>query len=98
MARYAIYRLRSGRLVVDCQADVLSALPTRFVAPLVEPEEVPRLITRLHPRFTIDGHIRVMVTQEAAAILVSEIAEEIGSLIEHDTVIANALDMLIIGF
>ena len=38
-----------------------------------------------------------MMTQFAAAVLVAELGEKVGSLIERDTDITNALDVLISG-
>ena len=35
MARFDVYRLADGGLVVDLQADLLSDLKTRVVAPLL---------------------------------------------------------------
>ena len=98
MARFSVYRLKSGAMVIDCQADVLSDLPTRFTVPLVEPSRFSRPVARLHPLLAVGEERRVMVTTEASAILVSEIAHEIAKLSDDDMVIANALDMLLTGF
>ena len=48
--------------------------------------------------FELDGKSYVMVTQFAAAVPVAELGERVASLGDHDTVILNALDMLISGF
>lgn len=98
MARFSVYRLKSGALVVDCQADILADLPTRFVAPLVVPSQLPKPIARLHPLLMFGKDQWIMVTNEAGAILVTEIAEEIVTLADEDMKIANALDMLLMGF
>lgn len=98
MARYSVYRLKSGVVVLDCQADILSTLPTRFSAPLLAPTDVPNPIARLHPTLKIGNEQRIMVTNEAGAILVTEIAEVIASLADDDMSIANAFDMLLTGF
>lgn len=98
MARYSVYRLKSGVVVLDCQADILSTLPTRFAVPLLAPTDVPNPIARLHPTLTIGAEQRIMVTNEAGAILVTEIAEVIASLADDDMSIANAIDMLLTGF
>ena len=47
MAKYDVYRLRGDTLVVDCQADLLSDLQTRFVVPLI-PAEKAELTARDH--------------------------------------------------
>lgn len=98
MARYSVYRLKSGAVVIDCQADILSSLPTRFSAPLLAQSDAPNPIARLHPTLKIGEEQRVMVTNEAGAILVSEIAEVVAKLSDDDMSIANPFDMLLTGF
>lgn len=55
-------------------------------------------MTRLHPHFHVDGQTWLMATHLAGAIKMSELGAKIGALDDHDMEIANALDMLIIGF
>jgi len=98
MARYSVYRLKSGELMVDCQADVLAHFATRVVAPLLLPSEVPRPMSRLNPKFRIDGLEFVMGTHLLGAIYVDDIAEEVTSLSSRDSDIAKALDFLMMGF
>ena len=98
MARYSVYRLKSGAMVLDCQADILSSLPTRFSAPLFAPKDVPNPIARLHPTLKVGSELRIMITNEAGAILVTEIAEVVALLADDDMSIANAFDMLLTGF
>lgn len=44
MAKFDVYRLRdSGGLVVDCQADLLDGLNTRFVVPSLPIDAAPNL-------------------------------------------------------
>lgn len=98
MARFDVFRLRgSDSLVLDCQADVLRGLSTRLVVPLLPCSDAPPPISRLNPVFAIDGTDFVMMTQFAAAIETRELGPAIGSLVEHDTRIANALDLLVTG-
>jgi toxin CcdB len=99
MAKYDVYRLREGRgFLLDCQADVLGDLNTRFVVPLLPENEAPKPATRLNPIFNVTGRRVVMVTQFAAAIAVRELGDPLGALIGDQDAIGNALDMLIIGF
>jgi toxin CcdB len=98
MARFSVYKLKSGLIVVDCQADLLSHLKTRFVVPLLPIGDVPPSLGRLHPKFQVEGKMLAMATHLASAVPVSEIGERITSLEEHDMVISNALDMLMAGF
>ncbi|RXZ66148.1 CcdB family protein [Pelagerythrobacter rhizovicinus] len=99
MAKFDVYRLRDGStLVVDCQADLLRDLKTRFVVPLMLAEEAPPRLGRLNPVIEFEGLSRLVVPQAAASIPVTELQSRVGSLAEHDVAIGNALDMLISGF
>jgi len=97
MARFDVYALKSGGLVLDCQADLLSDLNTRFVVPLLPLDEAPRPARQLNPVFVIEGRDHVMVTQFCAAIAVSELGEGVVSLQSEHARILNALDLLISG-
>ena len=97
MARFDYYRERDGFLL-DCQADLLSHLNTRFVVPLMPRGDAPPPAARLNPVFSIEGTEYVMVTQFAAAILAKELGPKCGSLSDEDRRITNALDMLMSGF
>jgi toxin CcdB len=99
MAKYEVYRRRSGEgYLLDCQADLLGRLNTRFVVPLLPIREAPEPAARLNPLFELEGNSYVMATQFAAAVPVAELGEKAGSLRDQDTVILNAIDMLISGF
>ncbi|WP_277981196.1 CcdB family protein [Sphingomonas phyllosphaerae] len=102
MAKFDVYVTTHGGLVVDCQADVLSGLNSRFVIPLsddVSGETArARPDRRLNPRFEIDGRSYTMLTHLAAAIPAKELRTWRASLAAHDYEIGAALDMLISGF
>jgi toxin CcdB len=99
MAKYDVHALGDGAaLVLDCQADLLRDLNTRFVVPLLSETEAPRPAARLNPIFEIGNGRYVMVTQYAAAIPVRELGPPIASLADRQWDIGNALDMLISGF
>ncbi|MCC6926627.1 CcdB family protein [Novosphingobium sp.] len=97
MARYSVYRLRTGELAIDCQADILEHLGSRFVVPLVNPKNIPDPIKRLHPLFEINGQGWIMATHMATAIKRKEIEATVCSLRDEDRLIDNALDFLITG-
>ena len=97
MAQLSVYRLATGELVVDCQTDELESLPTRFVAPLLDPEHVPNPIKPLHPTFTIEGRKLVMATHTASAISRNALGDPLHSLEGHRYTIIKALDFLITG-
>lgn len=96
MAQFDVHRVRGGGLVIDCQADLLASLPTRFVVPLRVSDD--SIMRRLNPAFTIDGLEYAMITQLAGSIDAHDIGEHVVSLTEHEYVIKSALDMLISGF
>ena len=99
MARFDVYGLRQeGGLVLDCQADLLADLKTRFVVPLVPATEARKAADRLNPSFNLAGETFVMATQFAAAIHVRELGDVIASLKHEETAITNALDMLLTGY
>jgi toxin CcdB len=99
MAKFDVHRLvQGGRYVLDCQADILSGLNTRFVVPLLPIDEAPKPATRLNPLFEIEGARFVMATQFAATIPAAELKAPILTLKDHAFAIGNALDMLITGF
>lgn len=98
MAKYDVFRRRSEPgYLLDCQADLLNQLNTRFVVPLLPARAAPKPAARLNPVFELEGQSCVMTTQFAAAIPVAELGERVASLRDRDTVILNALDMLISG-
>jgi toxin CcdB len=98
MARFDIYRMsdRAGYLL-DCQADVLSSLTTRFVIPLMPAVGLPRA-DRLNPVFQIEGQRVVMATQLASSVPARLLGSPIQSLAEEQPAIMNAIDMLLTGY
>ena len=95
MARFDVYRLRDGGLALDCQANFLDDIGTRFVVPLMPPGDGPPTNARLNPGFDIDGEAVVMVPQFATAVRTRDLAERVGSL-DHDHIrIVAAIDVLI---
>jgi toxin CcdB len=99
MARFEIFAEAGGTAyLLDCQADALSSLTTRFVVPLLHPEDGPLPIARLNPSFRIRGREVVMYTQFAASVPRRELGEPLGSLATEDRAIINALDVLLIGY
>jgi len=99
MAKFDVCRQRQGGChVLDCQADLLNDLNTRFVVPLLPIDEAPKAAARLNPIFEVEGARLVMVTQFAASVPICELGELVKSLREEQDILKAALDMLIIGF
>jgi toxin CcdB len=96
MPQFDVHRHDDG-LVIDCQADLLDNLNSRFVVPLLPQEEAPKPAKRLNPVFEIDGEKYVMATQFASAIQRKEMGEIVASLAHRGLEITAALDVLIGG-
>lgn len=98
MARFDVYENCFGPgLLLDCQADLLSHLNTRLVAPLLPPEEAPRPALRLNPAFDVGGRRYLMVTQYAGAVELRELGAKVASLADQGREIMMALDFLLTG-
>jgi toxin CcdB len=98
MARFNVHLRRNGPgYLLDCQADILSRLATRFVVPLLPIHNSPQPAGRLNPVFEIGDQPHVMVTQFATAVPMRDMGERVASLAHEDTRIISALDMLITG-
>lgn len=92
------YHVTKAGFLLDCQADLLSHLKTRFVVPLLPRQNAPLIAARLNPVFPIAGGEYVMATQFAASILARDLGPVAGTLAPHDRTIMDALDMLLTGF
>ena len=95
MARFGVYRLRDGGLAIDCQANFLADIGTRFIVPLMPPGEGPPPNARLNPILEFDGERMVVVPQFATAIRTQELKSRAGSLAHEDYRIVGAIDVLI---
>jgi toxin CcdB len=94
MARFDVYQIKGGGLVLDCQADLFEGIGTRFVVPLsLEGESAP-VTPRLHPRFEIGDETLIMMTEFAAAVPTSALGDKIASLKHEHYRIIGAIDVL----
>ena len=84
--------------LLDIQADLLNALSTRVVVPLILSSVMGKAITHLNPQFTINNIPVFMSTAELAGISFRSLGEKVCSLKSHRTEIMAALDFLFIGF
>ena len=96
MAQFDVHRLGDG-LVLDCQADLLDHLNSRFVVPLLPLDEAPKPAKRLNPIFEVDGKDYVMATQFAAAVQRKDLGKVVISLADRGLEITGAVDVLISG-
>ena len=99
MARFKVYRLKSEPiLAIDLQTNMLDDLPSRVMVPLYRVGDMSWSISRLNPRFLINGELYVMATQRMAALPVAEIGEPVANLTSHADTITAATDFLFQGF
>ena len=96
MAQFDVYRVRGGGLVIDCQADVLRSLPTRFVVPLRARDD--SAMDRHSAIFKVENREFAMVTQLAGGIDTRDLKTLVVSLVQQEYGIKSALDMLSAGY
>ena len=102
MARFDVYSLgrRFAPLVVDVQANMLSAIATRVVVPLTDATELVELpLPRLKPLIEIDGVRYLFQAPDIGAILARNLKNPIANVEnQYRGDITRALDFLFQGF
>lgn len=99
MSRYDVYENSDGAgYLLDVQTDLLNALNTKIVVPLLPVADAPKAAKRLNPIFEIKGQKHVMVTQFMAAVPVRVLKIPTTNLSDRFDEITNALDMVFLGF
>lgn len=83
--------------LLDVQTDMLDALATRVVVPLVTSGAMGKSARRLNPEFEIGGILVIMSTAELAGVSVRSLGEKVFSLREKREEIIAALDLLFTG-
>ena len=83
--------------LLELQADMLSALDTRLVAPLVPAAEFGPAATRLNPGFRVGNRNLVMDTALMAGVPKKLLGEKVDSLAERSVDILGAVDFLVSG-
>lgn len=97
MAQFDVYMIGKESFVVDCQADSLSHLSTRVVAPLMRCSDVPTPSTCLHPVLDFKGEEFLIATHLLTAMPCRDLGRAVASLGHEEYMIKNALDMLLSG-
>lgn len=84
--------------LVDLQADLLSGLALRVVAPLAPPSLLNHLrLTTLVPVVEVFGQPYLVLIPQLAAIEASELRGPVASIAEYRPEITAALDLLFTG-
>lgn len=83
--------------LLELQADMLSALDTRLVAPLIPAADFGPAATRMNPAFRIGNRSLVMDTALMAGVPRTLLGERVASLAERSAEILGAVDFLVSG-
>lgn len=83
--------------LLDVQADLLDALATRVVVPLILAEEMGLAAKNLNPRFKIKNTTVVMSTAELAGVSIKSLGDKVTNLKSKRDEIIAALDLLLTG-
>lgn len=98
MSQFDVHSVgRHGGLVIDCQADLLAHLTTRFVVPLVWADGAPETDKRLRPRFDVGGETYVMATPLASSIPMRDLGAVVATLASDQHTVTGAIDVLLSG-
>jgi toxin CcdB len=98
--QFAVYPMPRGRtgFMVDVQSRLLEDLATRVVIPLVPQAFAPRIpMKTLNPVLPFNGAAFMLMTQNMASILVSQMGRSVGTLAAERDQIVRAIDALLSG-
>lgn len=98
MAQLDVFRTDEGEYLLDFQSDTLDHFNTRFVIPLMNPAEGPKLADWLNPVFSVDGEPMALYTQFALTVPVTDLKHFVTSLSDQHYLVMSAVDMLISGY
>jgi toxin CcdB len=95
VAKYDVFRLPDGRMLLDVQGDHITGSGTRVVLPLHAPDVVPKMAARLHSVAEIDGVRLVIATHLIAAVPEAALKTCVARLDGQAEEITRALDTLL---
>lgn len=96
-SQFDVYRMADGTHVVVIQSDLLEAMTTRVVAPLLPAGRAGPAIPPLNPSLTVGAETLVVMPQLLATLTLAELGERIGSAAHIRDEITRALDALLSG-
>lgn len=98
MARqFDVFRTHGDVLVVVIQNDLLDAIQTRVVMPMLPAGAAGRPMRGLNPEIGFAGKPLVLMPQLLATLAISELGERQGSVAHLRDEVIRALDMLLAG-
>lgn len=99
MARFHVHRIGSdGSVAIDLQSNLLDALVTCVVSPVIPVGDLAKLVLRLNPRFDINGEVFVMLTEFLTTVPASSLGPSIADISARSDEITAATDFLFQGF
>jgi toxin CcdB len=98
MARqFDVFRTTSGVLVVVIQNDLLDAMRTRVVLPLLPAGSAGRPMRGLNPEINFGEETMVLMPQLMATLTIAELGRPVGSLAHFRDAVTRAVDTLLSG-
>jgi toxin CcdB len=96
--QFDVFRATNGLCAHVIQSDLLEAVRTRVVVPLLPVEMVQGAeVQSLNPKLAADGEILVLMPQLTATLTLSELGERVESLAHERDAITRAVDALLSG-
>jgi len=79
------------------QSDLLEAMQTRVVVPLLPAGAAGRSLGGLNPEIDLGGEAVVLMPQLAATLTLAELREPVGSIAHLRDTVTRAVDLLLSG-
>jgi toxin CcdB len=98
MARFDVYVVAAGTLLVDVQTDYLDLLRTRLVIPLLAISDAPIPARKLNPVLLIEGEPYVLQTHLLSAVSARILGTPIDNLDRYYDEITDAIGLIFNGF
>jgi toxin CcdB len=95
--QFDVFRTGDGALVVVLQNDLLDALRTRVVAPLVPVGGPAEALRGVNPQIAFGEGVYVLMPQYAATLTLAELGAPIGTVAHARDAVVRALDLLVTG-
>ena len=98
MARqFDVFRTVGGSLVVVIQSDLLDAMRTRVVEPLIPADMAGKPMRGLNPHLAVGEETLMLMPQLLATLTIAELGHPVGSVAHLRDTVMRAVDMLLSG-
>jgi toxin CcdB len=97
MQQFDVFRMAGGVLVVVIQSDLLDAMRTRVVAPLLPAGTAGRPMHGLNPEIRFGEETLVLMPQLLATLTIAELGRPAGSIAHMRDTVTRAVDTLLSG-